>query len=59
MNTTVFWDVTPCSPAEVHQLCAGTYCLHLQDRMSSYNYNYNCFPIESFLGSHRAHSACC
>jgi hypothetical protein len=31
MKNTVFWDVTPCSPVEVHQRFGGIYCLHLQD----------------------------
>lgn len=28
---TIFWEVTPCSPIEIHRLFGGTYCLHLLD----------------------------
>jgi hypothetical protein len=27
---TIFCDVTPCSPVEVHRRFRGTYCIHLQ-----------------------------
>jgi hypothetical protein len=30
MNSTVFWDITPCSPLKVNQRFGGTYHLHLQ-----------------------------
>jgi hypothetical protein len=30
MMSTIFWDVTPCSPAEVYEHVRGTYCFHLQ-----------------------------
>jgi hypothetical protein len=26
MKSTFLWDVTPCSPVEVHRLFGGTYC---------------------------------
>jgi hypothetical protein len=31
MKITVFWDVKPCSLADISQLFRGTYCLHLQE----------------------------
>jgi hypothetical protein len=30
MKSTVFWDVMPYNPLEVHQYFEGTYCLHLK-----------------------------
>jgi hypothetical protein len=35
MKTTVFWDVTPCSPVKVHQCFRGTHCVHLQGQRES------------------------
>jgi hypothetical protein len=32
MKSTIFWDITPCSPLKVNQHFGGTYRLHLQDR---------------------------
>jgi hypothetical protein len=32
--TSVFWYVTPCSPAEVDRRFEGAYCLYLQGRES-------------------------
>jgi hypothetical protein len=32
MKSTIFWDITPCSPLSVNRRFGGTYCLHLQDR---------------------------
>jgi hypothetical protein len=29
------WDVTPCSPVDVHRSFGVTYCLHLQNRRVS------------------------
>jgi hypothetical protein len=34
-ESTVFWDVMPCSPVEVLLLFGGTYYLHLQGRRVS------------------------
>jgi hypothetical protein len=30
MKSTVFWDITPCSPLKVNRNFGGTYRLHLQ-----------------------------
>jgi hypothetical protein len=30
MNSSVFWDITPCSPLKVNRRLRGTYRLHLQ-----------------------------
>jgi hypothetical protein len=32
MQSTVFWDITPCSPLSVNRRFGGTYRLHLEDR---------------------------
>jgi hypothetical protein len=32
MKRTVFWDVTPRSPVEVHRCIGRLFCLHLQGR---------------------------
>jgi hypothetical protein len=32
MNSTIFWDITPCSPLRVNRRFGGTYGLHLQSR---------------------------
>jgi hypothetical protein len=31
MNSTIFWDITPCSPSSLNRRFGGTYRLHLQD----------------------------
>jgi hypothetical protein len=35
VESIIFWNVTPCSPVEVHGLFTATYCLHLQGRRVS------------------------
>jgi hypothetical protein len=32
MNSTIFWDIMPCSPLSVNRRFGGTYYLHLQGR---------------------------
>jgi hypothetical protein len=32
LKSTIFWDITPCSPLSVNWRFGGTYRLHLQDR---------------------------
>jgi hypothetical protein len=32
MKSSIFWDITPCSPLKVNQRFGGTYRLHLQCR---------------------------
>jgi hypothetical protein len=34
-KSSVFWDVTPCSPLKINQCSGGTSCLHLQCRRVS------------------------
>jgi hypothetical protein len=34
-GTTVFWDITPCSPLKVNRRFGGTYRLYLQGRRIS------------------------
>jgi hypothetical protein len=34
-NSKTFWDVLPCSLADVYQCFEGTYCVSLQDRRVS------------------------
>jgi hypothetical protein len=35
MKSTIFWDITPCSPLSVNRRFGGTYRLHLQVRKIS------------------------
>jgi hypothetical protein len=35
LQSTIFWDVTPCSLVEVHKCFVGTFCLHLCGRRLS------------------------
>jgi hypothetical protein len=35
MKSTIFWDITPCSPLKVNRRFGGTYRLHLQGRRIS------------------------
>jgi hypothetical protein len=35
LKSTVFWDITPCSPLKVNRCCGGTYRFHLQGRKIS------------------------
>jgi hypothetical protein len=35
MKSTIFWDITPCSPLEVNRRFGGTYRFHLQGRRIS------------------------
>jgi hypothetical protein len=35
IKSTIFWDITPCSPFKVNQRLGGTYRLHLQGRRRS------------------------
>jgi hypothetical protein len=35
LKSTIFWDITPCSPLNVNRSFGGTYRLHLQDRRIS------------------------
>jgi hypothetical protein len=32
MKSTIFWDITPCSPLSVNRRFGGTYGLHFQGR---------------------------
>jgi hypothetical protein len=32
MKSSIFWDITPCSPLSVNRRFGGTYRLHLQGR---------------------------
>jgi hypothetical protein len=32
LKSTIFWDITPCSPLSVNRRFGGTYRLHLQGR---------------------------
>jgi hypothetical protein len=35
MKSTIFWDITPCSPLKFNRRFGGTYRLHLQGRRIS------------------------
>jgi hypothetical protein len=45
MESTVFWDVTPYSPVEVHRSFGRMYCLHLQVRRESQSKNQFCLSL--------------
>jgi hypothetical protein len=34
MKSSIFWDITSCSPVKVNRRFGGTYRLHLQGRIS-------------------------
>jgi hypothetical protein len=34
-KSTVYWDMTPCHPVEIHRRFGETYCLHFQCRKIS------------------------
>jgi hypothetical protein len=34
-KSTIFWDITPCSPLSVNRRLGGTYCLHLQGKKNN------------------------
>jgi hypothetical protein len=36
MKSTIFWDITPCSPLSVNRRFGGTYRLHLQGRRNQH-----------------------
>jgi hypothetical protein len=38
MKSTIFWNIIPCSPLKVNWCFWGTYCLHLQSRISRARY---------------------
>jgi hypothetical protein len=38
MKSTVFWDITPCSPLKVNRRFGGTFRLNLQGRISRAKY---------------------
>jgi hypothetical protein len=37
MRSTIFWDITPCSPLSVNRRFGGAYCLHLQGRRNKFS----------------------
>jgi hypothetical protein len=37
MKSTIFWDITPCSPLTVNRSFGGTYRLHVQGRKNKLN----------------------
>jgi hypothetical protein len=55
MKSTIFWDITPCSPLKVKLRFGGTYRLHLHGRRISQARNQallaNSFHGGFFLGS--------
>jgi hypothetical protein len=38
IESTIFWDITPCSPVKISQRFGGTYRLHLRGRRSRGRY---------------------
>jgi hypothetical protein len=39
MQSTIYWDITPCSPLSVNRRFGGTYCLHLHGRKNKFSRN--------------------
>jgi hypothetical protein len=37
MKSTIFWDITPCSPLSIHRRFGGTYRFHLQGRKNKFS----------------------
>jgi hypothetical protein len=37
LKSTIFWDITPCSPLSVNRRFGGTYRLHLQGRKNKFS----------------------
>jgi hypothetical protein len=37
MKSTIFWDITPCSPLSVNRRFRGTYRLHLQGQRNKFS----------------------
>jgi hypothetical protein len=35
VKSSIFWDITPCSPFKANRRFGGTYCLHFQGRRIS------------------------
>jgi hypothetical protein len=35
LKSTIFWDITPCTPLKVNRCFGETYCFHLQGRKIS------------------------
>jgi hypothetical protein len=56
MKSSIFWDITPCSPLKINRLFEGTHRLHLQGRISWVRYQREgsllatCFHAGVFLG---------
>jgi hypothetical protein len=50
MKSTVFWDITPCSPLKVNRHFGGKYRLHIQDRKISSALFATCFHAGLLLG---------
>jgi hypothetical protein len=58
MKTTIFWDMTPCSPLKINRRFGGAYRLHLQvrrisrarnQRESRYAVLATCFHVGFFI----------
>jgi hypothetical protein len=39
MKSTIFWDITPCSPLKINRRFGGIYCLHFHGRISRERYH--------------------
>jgi hypothetical protein len=54
MKSTIFWDITPCSPLRVNRPFGGTYCHHLQGRKNKTSKKpallATCFHGDFFIG---------
>jgi hypothetical protein len=52
LKSTIFWDITPCSPLKINRHFGGTYRLHLHGRSISRARNYvaTCFHAGFLIG---------
>jgi hypothetical protein len=49
MKSSVFWDITPCSPLKVNQRFRGTCCFHHRREAGSKQNSTCCLPHVGFL----------
>jgi hypothetical protein len=57
LESTIFWDIRPCSPFKVNRRCGGIYRFHLQGPERSRARNQLCFPPAFPLVSCSAYSS--
>jgi hypothetical protein len=58
MGSTIFWDITQCSPLNVNRRFGGAYCLHLQGRISRARYQRESRWHSDYVQSTRVFKIC-